>query len=195
MCCLKVIGLTGSFCAGAGTAAKLLSEMLDARVESYSDKLREIEKQRGMPITRESHFALANELRCNDPASLSKMIADDFGKLSKTKKFFVAEKLRSRGDFNGFKQKLGGDFILLAIDAPLEVRYLRAVERRREGEEKLSLQEFVASEKKENRVDAAEHEQNIAALMQLADYTIVNDGSQAQLKRKLGQFAKKFSLA
>ena len=188
-----MIGITGSFCAGAGTAAEMLGKLLAAPVESYSDKLREIEKQRGMPITRESHYLLANELRAKDPASLSKMIADDFQK-RKGSEFFVAEKLRSIGDYRGFKEKLGSNFILLAIDAPLQVRYQRAVGRKREGEEKLSLAEFAASEKKENRAKAGVGEQNISALMKLADYSITNDSSQKELREKLVEFTSKFSL-
>lgn len=189
----KVIGITGTFLAGSGTAARLLSEMIGAPVASYSGKLGEMVAQKGLPIQRVSFHSVGNELRSRDPEGLSKLIIADFGK-ARGKKFFVAEKLRSMGDYNGLKRRYGKNFILLAIDAPAMARYKRSLARRRGGEENASFGQFVESELKENKPGASEGEMNISALMQLADYLIVNEGSEQELERKLREFSKKFGL-
>ncbi len=194
MFCLKVIGITGTFCAGAGTAASLLGELLGAPVASYSDKLAEILDSRGLQRTRLNRFNLANELRGKDPAYLSKLIAKYFKK-TKGNAFFVAEKLRSMGDYNGLKNEFGKDLVLLSIDAPLKLRYSRSISRSREGEGKLSFEQFAQSERKENNELASEGEMNISGLMALADCTIVNEGTEKELRSKLEKFARQFGLA
>lgn len=189
---LKVIGITGTFCAGSGTAASFLGELLHAPVASYSDKLRDVLLGRGLEPNRQNLHDLGNELRGRDAQALSKLVVKE-AKAASTK-FFVAEKIRSMGDYNALKNEFGGDFLLLSMDAPLEVRYRRSLSRGRKGEHELSLEQFAESESKENNPRAAEGEMNIAALMRIADYLVVNNGTEEELVQKLREFAAKFGL-
>lgn len=189
----RVIGLVGSFAAGAGTTAAALSELLGAPVGGLADKLRGELRSRGIPVVRENLRKFANELCSRDPRALGKLVIADFEKQPE-KPFFVAEPIRRMGDYRAFKERYGGDFILLAVDAPIELRYQRSLLRKREGEERQSFEEFKEGEEKEGRRDAKESEQNIPALISLADYLVVNDGTPEELREKLKSFLKQYGL-
>jgi len=189
---MKVIGVVGTFCAGATSIAKKLGELLDAPVGSLAEKLREELRRRGVPVVRENLQKLANELRSKDSRALGWLVIEEFEGLGKN--VFIAEPIRSMGDYLAFKQKYGNDFVLLGVDAPIKVRYERALGRKREGEEKLLLEEFKASEEKEARKEAREFEQNIPRVSGLADYVIVNDGTLGELDEKLKRFLREYGL-
>lgn len=87
------------------------------------------------------------------------------------------------------RERAGDNFVLWAVDAPIEIRYARVKARARAGEQLLSFEEFRASEEKEKQ-SANAAGQNIPACMALADELIINDGIVAALEAKV---AKLFS--
>ena len=187
----RAIAITGSFSAGSGTAATILGELLPGSfVASYSGELSKTVSERGLFPTRENLHNTANELRAADPQALAKRVVAAFR--ASGKRFLIAEKLRSEGDLHGLRAYFGKQLVLLSIDAPLELRYRRAIARRRAGEEKLSLEQFVESELKENKPRASEGEMNISALMKKSEYSIQNEGSEAELRKKLHVFLGKY---
>lgn len=184
------------FAAGAGAVAQIISELTGARVGSLADKIREECRARGMSTEREILRRVANEMRAKDAGYWAKKVIEDAEKAEKEgARLFVAEPIRSLGDLHAFEEKYGENAILVAVDAPLELRYQRALQRKREGEEKLSLEQFKEREAREARARAKPFEQNIPLIMSKARYKIVNDGSLEQLRMKTCALLKTIGIA
>jgi dephospho-CoA kinase len=77
------------------------------------------------------------------------------------------------------------EFILLAVDAPSEVRYERVMARGR-NESVQTLEEFIAKEKEE--MSESDIGQQLQRCMQMADHIILNEGTREELHRKLEAF-------
>lgn len=82
------------------------------------------------------------------------------------------------------------DAALVAVDAPLEERFRRALARNSSTDRNLTLDQFREEEEIESR-STDPGEQNIAFCMKLAEYTIWNDGSLEQLGRKIAALMRK----
>ena len=74
------------------------------------------------------------------------------------------------------------DFILVGIDAPIEIRFKRLKERNRVGDAK-TLEEFKKQEQRENLNNATN--QQLDETFKLAKKVIVNDGSLEELHKKI----------
>ena len=77
------------------------------------------------------------------------------------------------------KQK---DFVLISIDAPVELRYER-VRKRGRKESASTLEKFI--KKEEEEMTDYEKGQQLLNCMKMADYTLINDGSLEDLHKKL----------
>jgi dephospho-CoA kinase len=71
-------------------------------------------------------------------------------------------------------------FLLLGVDAAVETRFRRALERGRPGDPR-TLEEFRSREREENRPES--HRQQLAATFALADLVVHNDGDLGALRR------------
>lgn len=95
--------------------------------------------------------------------------------------------------YPGLRQKVEADYIhergdiILSIDAPVEVRYQRAQDRGRAGDD-IDFNTFKANEEAERAGTA----QQIEAVIQAADTTIVNDGTLEQLQNAAAAIAEAF---
>ena len=166
-----IIGLTGPNAAGKGeVAAHLMS--LGFAYHSLSDVLREEMEKRRLPSTRENLIALGNELRAAGGAGV------------------LAEKIRERLDARDVVDSIRNPvevevlrgmrgFILIGVDAPIEIRFARAQKRARPGDG-LTIEEFREKEARENSPDRAR--QQLAATFALADHTVGNGGSIEELR-------------
>ncbi len=189
---MKVLGFTGFFGAGKGTAIHLVSEMTGAAVFSTSEELADECRRRGLPTDRPTKYLVANDLREKfGPGELSRRVAEKIRKLPRTTKLALVDALRTHGEVQVFRDGFGKDFALVSIEAPAKARYERVSERARDKGDALSYEQFLDSEKKENRPDAKPFEQNLGAVAKLADYKISNDGSLKDLNQKLHEFLLK----
>ena len=176
----KYIGLTGLNASGKGTVAELLIDK-GYTYYSLSDIVREEATALGRDHSRENLIYVGNKLRKEQgPAVLAKRI------VQKITGSAVIDSIRNVAEINELR-KLPG-FILIAVDAPVELRFERAKKRGRVGFEK-SLQEFIAVEQKENSEDP--NKQQLFECLKSADVTIINDGSTEDLKKKLTSFFRK----
>ncbi|MGI0149804.1 MAG: hypothetical protein ACREDF_09780 [Thermoplasmata archaeon] len=73
-------------------------------------------------------------------------------------------------------------FVLLGVRAPLEVRFMRSLERDRRGDP-VTLAEFEARERQENTEDP--QAQQLDATFALSDWLVDNDGNLQRLHRAL----------
>ncbi len=173
----SLIGLTGTNGAGKGEVASFFVEKGYAYF-SLSDVIREELKKKNQEITRDNLIRMGNFMRRQfSPDILARRVA------KKSKRKSVIDSIRNPKEVEFFQNQ--DDFMLLAIDAPPELRFERVKIRGRE-ESVSSLQEFVAKEAEEMGTEKSS--QQLLACMEMADYTIINDGTIEELRNKLEEF-------
>jgi len=173
----KLIGLTGTNSSGKGESAAFFK----ARGYSYfslSDIIRDELSWEQQEITRDNLIQKGNQLREEYGADiLSRRV------MKKVDGKAVIDSIRNLKEIAYLRAQEG--FILLAIDAPVEIRYTRAKQRGR-NESASTLEEFIAKEEEEMR--QSEKGQQLEACMQAADYRVTNEGSLEDFLKKLEKF-------
>jgi dephospho-CoA kinase len=174
----RLIGLTGTNGAGKGEAAAFFM----ARGYAYfslSDILREELQARGQAVTRDNLIRTGNELRENDgPDILARRTMAKVGGPA------VIDSIRNTHEV-AFLRRLEG-FVLLAIDAPIELRFARVSARGRD-ESAADLEAFRKKEEQERTGGTTA--QQLEACMAAADRLILNDGTIPDFHRKLEEVA------
>jgi dephospho-CoA kinase len=192
-----IIGLTGKNASGKGEVANYLKTKGFAYY-SLSDVLREEATKLGLEHSRDNLIKLGNELReKNGPNYLAQQINNKIkeqlekfntknpiknpnnGKGSNETNF-VIDSIRS--PFEAQELMKNNDFILVGIDAPIELRFKRLRERNRVGDAK-TLDAFKEQEQRENLNNAAN--QQLDETFKLSQKVIVNDGSLEELHKKI----------
>jgi dephospho-CoA kinase len=79
--------------------------------------------------------------------------------------------LRSLGEVKAIKEQGG---TVLFIDAPIEVRYARMVERKRDDEVSVTLEEFRQREAEELSSGSTDADFNLAEIEKIADVIVLN---------------------
>lgn len=172
-----IIGLTGTNGAGKGEAASFFVAN-GYTYFSLSDVIREELQKEKQEITRDSMIRMGNDMRQNfSPDILARRAAEKIE--GKT----VIDSIRNPHEVDFLRSQ--GHFILLSIDAPVKIRFERVKMRGRE-ESATSLQEFMDKEAEEMGAD--ETGQQLLACMDLADHTIINDGTLEDLRNQLEEF-------
>jgi dephospho-CoA kinase len=169
-----IIGITGPNAAGKGEVAAYLVGKGFA-YHSLSDVLREELVRRGVAPTRENLIAIGNELRA---AAGPGVLADRIRPRIDAKD--VVDSIRNPAEVEVLRRLAG--FVLIGVDAPLEVRFSRAVARGRAGDGP-TLEEFRAREARENSPDPSR--QQLARTFAMADHTVSNEGSLEDLHHRV----------
>lgn len=177
-----IIGLTGKNASGKGEAASYLQKKGFVYF-SLSDELREEAKEKAIGPARENLIKLGNELREKFGANyLAKKINEKINQIKENRNNFIVDSIRNLEEAKELKKNK--NFILVAIDAPIESRFQRAVKRKRAGDAK-TLKEFEELEERENLKNKTGQQLN--ECMGMADKLIVNDSSLEDLHKKLDQ--------
>ncbi len=177
----RLIGLTGTNGAGKGEAAAFFREHGYAYF-SLSDVLREELRARGLEASRDNLIRTGNELRETFGADvLARRVMERVAHAGGGPA--VIDSIRNAGEVAYFRA--AGGFVLLAFDAPIEMRFNRVAARGR-NESAGSLEEFRRKEDEERA--GGETAQQLEACMRAADHLIVNDGTREELRRKLEKF-------
>src|SRR3990167_6671555 len=175
-----IIGLTGKNASGKGEAANYLKSK-GFVYYSLSDVIREEATKRGIGHSRDNLINLGNELRKKfGPDYLAKQINIKIKQQLKKKKNFVIDSIRSPHEAKELIKNKG--FILVGVDAPIELRFKRLLERNRLGDAK-TLEEFKSQEERENL--KSDTNQQLDKTLGMADKVIVNDGTLEELKEKI----------
>lgn len=169
-----IIGLTGPYCAGKGEAAAYLIKK-GFEFFSCSDEIRAVLKEKGVEPTREAMIKEGNELRQRYGADyLATRI------IRRIKKSSVVDSIRNLSEIVALRK--AGQFILIGIDAPPEVRFERAKQRGRIGEGE-TIAEFMEKENRER--STKQTEQQLDLCMEQADYKIINDSTLEKLYKEI----------
>jgi dephospho-CoA kinase len=173
----SLIGLTGTNGAGKGEAAAFFQRKGYAYF-SLSDVIREALEKRAQQPSRSNMIQMGNKIREEFGADiLARRI------MEKVEGKAVIDSIRNPQEVAFLRKQEG--FVLIAIDAPVELRYERAKKRGRE-ESASSLEEFIAKENEE--MANQEKGQQLNNCMALADIKIINDGILKSLYQKLERF-------
>ncbi|MFQ6082476.1 MAG: AAA family ATPase [Candidatus Aminicenantia bacterium] len=171
---ITIIGITGTNGAGKGEAAKYLVTK-GYEYFSLSDEIREELVKKGIEINRDNLIKMGNELRKKFGSNiLAKRV------MQKVKEKAVIDSIRNPGEIKYLRRQ--GNFILLNIDAPVELRYER-IKKRGRKESVSTLEEFKKKEQEE--MGNKENAQQLLNCIKMADYTIINEGTLEELCKKL----------
>jgi len=169
-----IIGITGPNAAGKGEVAACLVARGFA-YHSLSDVLREDLELRSVPPTRENLIAIGNELRAAGGAGvLAERILPRLGARD------VVDSIRNPSEVEVLRRLPG--FRLVGVDAPLDVRFARAVSRGRPGDGP-TLEEFRSKEARENSPDPSR--QQLARTFAMADHTLSNEATLETLHQRV----------
>jgi dephospho-CoA kinase len=168
-----VIGLTGPNASGKGEVARFLSEH-GFGVHSLSDVVREEAATRGLEASRDNLIAVGVRLRESfGPGALARRI------LPRLQGPSVVDSIRGPAEVEVLRTL--PRFVLLGIDAPVELRFERSQKRGRSGDGR-TLDEFRLKEEREN--SATETGQQLRRTFALADHVVRNDGSLDQMRQR-----------
>lgn len=171
-----VVGLTGPNAAGKGEVARYLVSC-GLIYHSLSDIIREEAAARHLPPTRENLIEIGNALRRAEGAgvlaerTLRRLMGRD-----------VVDSIRNPAEVSALRGEPA--FILLAVNAPIELRYARATARARPGDGS-TLQEFADREAREHGSDPSS--QQIHRTFEMADVRVDNSGSLQDLDRAVAR--------
>jgi dCMP deaminase len=171
-----IIGLTGKNASGKGEVARFLREGSFQYV-SLSDEIREELIKEKLPVTRENMIEKGNFLRSKYGLDiLSRRVYARMDLFYN----YVVDSFRNPREVEFFRQF--PDFALIRLEAPLKMRFKRVLARDR-GDDPETLEAFRDMETREyESADTAN--QQLLAVMQLADFTIENDGTIEDLEEK-----------
>ena len=171
---VKLIGLTGTNGSGKGEAAEYFQKKGFAYFSLY-DLIREELHKGGVEVTRDNLIQKGNQLReKHGPDILARRV------IEQVKGKAVIDSIRNPFEVEFLRNQ--SEFILLAIDAPVELRYERAKRRGRE-ESASTLEEFIQKEKEE--MTGSEKGQQLLSCIEMADLVIINDGTLEDFHLKL----------
>ena len=176
-----ILGIAGTIGAGKGTVVEYLKTKGFAHF-SASGTLWRILEERGLPTSREHSSALANELLEKYTGGIIEM-SHVFAKESKEPNYILESIHRVREA--EYVKSIGG--IILGIDADVEVRYERAHARKEGLKDDVTFEQFLADSEREDEGKTGSGP-NIKAVIRMADYTIMNDGTIEELETKIETF-------
>jgi dephospho-CoA kinase len=172
----RLIGLTGTNGAGKGEVAAFLATQGYA-VYSLSDVIREHLRKKRLEPSRDNMIAAGNALRRRYGADILARRA-----MRKVKGNAVIDSIRTSREVAFLRKQPG--FILVAVEAPVELRFKR-VRKRGRTESASTLREFVIKEQEE--MAGGQAGQQLRRCLATADVTIHNDGTLAELHKKVTQ--------
>jgi dephospho-CoA kinase len=162
-----IIGLTGSYCSGKDTVADFIVNSQGFGHFSLSDIIREAMKEEGIETTRENLINFGSDLRAkNGNGALAKKA---LSKMESGKNYCITS-IRHPDEVAELRKS--GDFVLINVDAPIEIRFARMQKRKREGDPQ-TLEKFIEFEKRESQSSGSG--QQLTKTAALADITFIND--------------------
>jgi dCTP deaminase len=175
-----VIGITGTLGAGKGVVVEFLVER-GFKHYSVREFLTEEILKRGLGVNRANMVMIENDLR--EKFGADYVVEELYRRAESEGSDCIIEGVRCLGEIEALRKKDG--FTLFAVDADVETRYARIVERGSEIN-RVSFDEFVAAEQKEMMSNDS-NKQNLRKCIEMADYVFKNDWTVAELHGKIGK--------
>ncbi|MFA5796686.1 MAG: AAA family ATPase [Candidatus Woesearchaeota archaeon] len=161
-----IIGLTGTMNSGKGTVAELI-ESHGFEHFILSKIIKEETATQYLTVTRENLQDMGDKLRKEHGLGALAKLAFE---CSKTDKVLI-DGIRNPGEIDFLKEH--GRFFLVAVDAPIELRYQRAQERKSE-KDSVSFEQFIHDDERDLGINQPGNGQQVQACIDCADAIINN---------------------
>jgi dephospho-CoA kinase len=183
-----VLAFVGAPAAGKTEAASVAKKM-GIPVITMGEVIREELRKRGLPLSDENAGRVANELREKEGmdaiAKRCVPLIKDVEEKKAERTVIVIDGIRGIAEVETFKKEFGDNFVLVRVDAPLQLRYKRIKSRGR-GDDLLSVDEFKNREKRELGWGMEE-------AMKGASRVIKNEGSLEEFKEHIKGILPRYS--
>lgn len=176
-----VIGIVGTISSGKDTVAEYLCQKLKVKNYSFSDEIRYEAKVRGLDITRDQLFIIANELRSK--FGFEELARRTLNRIQED--VAVVTSIRYPGELQFMREN--SKFTLISVDAPIELRFQRSLDRGRIGDGE-TFEKFKLAEDHELRSSGTELQ--FIKVMRAADYFVVNDGTPDELHDRVDDIVR-----
>ncbi|WP_202318854.1 AAA family ATPase [Archaeoglobus neptunius] len=165
---MKVIAFVGYPLSGKSTAAEVARD-LGIPVVVMGDVVREEVMRRGLELTDGNLGRVASELRQTEGMdAIAKRCIPRIREAAGEKDVVVVDGIRGIAEIERFRKVFGDDFILIAIESPLEVRFERAKTRKR-SDDVGRIEDLMERDRREESWGLKE-------AMEIADFTVENTG-------------------
>ena len=186
---MRIIGLAGTFASGKDTLAHHLATKYNFLHVSTSDMVRAVAEAEYGDIERPTLLKTANELReKRGPGVLAELSLERYEEDQDKYDGVVISGVRSLGEVDVIK-KTGG--VMAFVDAPMRLRFERVKARHRSNEEKLTFEQFKASEEAEEHAEHTNpYVQDLIGVKEVSDALLFNtddvDAYLSDAEQKLG---------
>jgi dephospho-CoA kinase len=199
---LRFVGITGLPGAGKGAFVDLLVPQLaergyESRYYSLSDELRAEARRRGLPVERPVLRRIANELREERGGGVLSLLVlaqvrKDLVRIAPgTRLVVMIDAIRNPEEVETLREELGSAFVLVGVEAPLDLLVARIAARARFDEPEAVVHEREAARRMiqgEAGKGEPAHGHNIAACVEMADWRVDNSGSLEELAAQVQRF-------
>jgi predicted RNA binding protein with dsRBD fold (UPF0201 family)/dephospho-CoA kinase len=182
---MKIIAFVGLPLSGKSTASSVAREM-GIPVVVMGDVVREEVEKRGLPLTDENAGKVANELRKMEGMdAIAKRCIKRIRE--KNADVIVVDGIRGLAEVDRFKKTFGDDFVLVAIECPLELRFERLKNRQRDDD--LSIRTVGDLKRRDEREIAW----GMLDAMNKANLTVENTSDLDDFKEKIREILRAFT--
>jgi cytidylate kinase len=184
---MKLIGIGGTDGSGKDSLGHYLRDERGWYFISVTDLLREEAKNRGMPLSRSTLRMISAEWRAQSGLGVlvDKAVAE-YEPLADKYSGLALASLRNPGEADKVHE-LGGKVVW--TDAPIKLRYQRAVRRNKGTEDQISFAEFKAEEAAQMHHNGDETTLNLSGVKARADIFITNNSDNLEEFKKIAQKA------
>jgi dephospho-CoA kinase len=184
---VKLIGIAGTDGSGKDSLGHFLRDDYGWYFISVTDLLRDEARKRGMALARSTLKLISAEWRAKEGLGvLVSHAVTEYKRLNKEYAGLVIASLRHPGEADAV-HKLKGRVVWL--DAPIQLRYQRAVTRNKGTEDRVTFQEFKAEEEAQMQHNGDETTLNLSGVKAKADIFITNDTDNLEDFRRSAQKA------
>jgi len=180
-----VIGLTGTIASGKEVVKGFLTQNFSSWTVALSSVLRgELEKKR-IRFDRRTLQDFGNELRKKYGDFILAKLATDY--MQRDREMMIIDGIRNPGEVEYLRNTFGKKFVLIAVDAPREIRWER-VKTRARSEDPKTWEEFVALDERDQGTGEELSGQQVKRCIEMANIVIQNDGNLDQFNEKINSF-------
>jgi dephospho-CoA kinase len=186
---MKIIGITGTLASGKTSVKDFFLSRFSSYFISLSDIIKEELLKEGKELKRENFIAKGNELRKKYGNQILAEVVTLTLPEKINKQLIIIDGIRNPGEIEYLRKKFGKNFILIAVDAPRELRFKRLLERRKEGDP-ATFEKFFEMDEIDLGRNQPEYGQRVEECLRLADLLIINDGTVEDLNKKLEKISE-----